>query len=269
MRSVEVEFVMKNLLKRSILKRSPYELMKNVDQQIKSGKMSQNPAWYGAMKLVPMAPMPSAYEDTTQSGAFAKTDNSIQESQTFFSLSSTRRIQKRKNISVMPVRMCEEIEYPEDRIRSKFYSSHPFELNRPRSLIDDDYSLVNRDWSSIHGGNIEAPVTGESVVQYTLYLMSKNGGSMTEEDAYAKALQDFYQARKDEEIREREESKLRKTKPVVSLGESEISEAVQGAIEDLETLESKSIKHKSESILKLEQAEIDDGKVFAQEKFEA
>ena len=254
---------MKNLLKRTVLKRSPYDLIKNINQKMNSGLLSEKPAWYGAMKLVPMAPMPSAYEDTTKSGAFAKTDHSIKESQLAFSSSTTRKIQKRKNISVMPVRMAQEIQYPEDRIRSKFYSTHPFELERPRSIIDDEYSLLNRDWSSIHGGNIEAPVTGESVIQYTLYLMSETGGSMSEDAGYNKALEEFYNVRKEEEIREREESKLRKNKPV----QEEIS--VQGAIQDLEALESMSIKHKSESILKLEQSEIEDGELFAQEKFEA
>jgi hypothetical protein len=94
--------------------------------------------------------------------------------------------------------------------------------------------------------------------------MSERGGSMTEYDAYDQALRDFYKARKEEELREKQETKLRKTD-----ASSLVPEAVQDAISDLETLESKSIKHKSESILKLEQEEIDDGKLYAQEEFEA
>ena len=155
---------MKNLLKRSILKRSPYDLLKNIDHKIKAGRLSDRPPWYDAMKLVPMAPMPSAYEDTVKSGAFGGIDSSIEKTQLYYSTNQTRKIQKRKNVSVMPIKMCREIEFPEDLIRAKFYESHPFELNRPRSLIDSDYALLHRDWCSIYGGNIPAPVTGERLV---------------------------------------------------------------------------------------------------------
>lgn len=250
---------MKNLLKRSVLKRSPFKLLKNIDQKIKSGILTTKPPWYDAMALVPMAPMPSAYEDTAKSGAFGGIDVSIGDSQLNFSVNSTRKIQKRKNVSVVPVKMCQEIEYPEDRIRTKFYSSHPFELNRPRSLIDDEHSLLNRNWSSIHGGNIPAPVTGESVIQFTLYLMSEKGGSLKEDVAYELALDEFYKVRRNEEVKEREETKLNVKDKSASL--------VQNAIESLESLELKSLKPKSESIIKLEQEEVEAGKVFSQQKF--
>ena len=151
---------MKNL-SRSLLKKSPFGLLKSIESKVKTNKMRNFPAWYEAMKLVPMAPMPSPYDDFAQSGAFNAQNASVEESQRFYAQNQTRRIQKRKNLAVMPIRTCREIEYPEDRLRSKFYSSHPFELHRPRSIIEDENALLYRDWSSIYGGNIPTPVSGE------------------------------------------------------------------------------------------------------------
>lgn len=56
------------------------------------------------------------------------------------------------------------IQYPEDSIRERFYKEHPFELMRPRMIIEVEEELKERNWESIYGGNKNAQVTGEKWV---------------------------------------------------------------------------------------------------------
>ena len=49
--------------------------------------------------------------------------------------------------------------YQEDTIRELFYCQHPFELDRPVSIVFDE-NLANVSWSSIHGSPT-VPLTGE------------------------------------------------------------------------------------------------------------
>lgn len=52
------------------------------------------------------------------------------------------------------------IEYPEDRLRKNFYSDHPWELARPRIVLEDDGRDGQRcDWSRIQQPG--RPLNGE------------------------------------------------------------------------------------------------------------
>lgn len=81
----------------------------------------------------------------------------------------TRNKQKHR-IDAKHLYRLPEIRFFEDRIRSQFYTNHPWELARPRSVIERP-KLESFDWSSMDQN--ECRLTGESCVQRTLWLASQ------------------------------------------------------------------------------------------------
>lgn len=46
--------------------------------------------------------------------------------------------------------MPQEIEYPEDKLRAQFYKDHPWELARPKILVENDgKDHLRHDWSKM------------------------------------------------------------------------------------------------------------------------
>lgn len=94
------------------------------------------------------------------------------------------------------------IRYEEDELRKQFYSDHPWELARPRVVLEttgDNSS--HRDYSrNVRSPN--APLNGESVVQRQLYLLH-SVPDITESQAYDIARKEFYAHRLREDIERR------------------------------------------------------------------
>ncbi|KAG5513785.1 hypothetical protein PMAC_000823 [Pneumocystis sp. 'macacae'] len=89
----------------------------------------------------------------------------------------------------------QNIRYPEDRLRKRFFKDHPWELARPRNLIEyNGKDAENYDWSKLNQQT--KSLDGER----QLWLMTHSKPKQTEEDAYAKALSEFYYARAQEQI---------------------------------------------------------------------
>ncbi|KAG0301542.1 mitochondrial ribosomal small subunit component [Dissophora globulifera] len=93
------------------------------------------------------------------------------------------------------------IVYPEDRLRRRFYEDHPWELRRPRCLIESTGDGTRRNWSTLlQKGRSITDLTGEDVIQHQLYLMSTG---KSEREAYHIATQEFYLHRAQEETEAR------------------------------------------------------------------
>ncbi|KEZ46079.1 37S ribosomal protein S25, mitochondrial [Scedosporium apiospermum] len=94
----------------------------------------------------------------------------------------------------------QRIEFPEDRLRQAFYKDHPWELARPRIILElDGKDSRLLDWSK----GVRQPgmaLSGECVVQRQLWLMDSG---MSKEEAYDKARKEFYELRQEEEIEKR------------------------------------------------------------------
>ncbi|KAG5943920.1 hypothetical protein E4U53_006981 [Claviceps sorghi] len=95
----------------------------------------------------------------------------------------------------------QSISYPEDALRTNFYKDHPWELARPRIILEldgKDYQYC--DWSKgLRQPGI--PLTGECVVQRQLFLMQIE--KMSKRKAYDTARREFYRLRQEEEIEKR------------------------------------------------------------------
>lgn len=95
----------------------------------------------------------------------------------------------------------QNIEYEEDKLRREFYSDHPWELARPRVVLETDgKDSYMYNWENIE--QINKPLDGESVVQRQLWLL-ENVPGMTQKSAYDKARKEFYDLRYSEEIERR------------------------------------------------------------------
>ncbi|KAL7624272.1 mitochondrial ribosomal small subunit component [Parahypoxylon ruwenzoriense] len=92
--------------------------------------------------------------------------------------------------------------YEEDGLRATFYKDHPWELARPRMIIEMDGKDAQRyDWST---GLIQPgmPLCGESVVQRQLWMMH-NLPDITKEQAYDIVRREFYALRHKEDVERR------------------------------------------------------------------
>ncbi|EXJ80195.1 hypothetical protein A1O1_08337 [Capronia coronata CBS 617.96] len=109
---------------------------------------------------------------------------------------------KRKTLKDRHLFMPKSLQYEEDSLRSRFFSDHPWELARPRVVLEtsgDQYK--NADWST---GLIQPgiPLSGESVVQRQLWLL-QNVPDITVAQAYDISRKEFYALRRQEETRNR------------------------------------------------------------------
>jgi len=93
-----------------------------------------------------------------------------------------------------------KITYPEDRLRSEFFGDHPWELARPRVVLEDSGNDAKSwDWSRIQQPGRK--MDGESVVQRQMWLMQHEG--LDEAQAYDKARKEFYFYRHREDVERR------------------------------------------------------------------
>ncbi|KAI2622849.1 mitochondrial ribosomal protein S25 [Xylaria nigripes] len=96
----------------------------------------------------------------------------------------------------------QKLVYEEDGLRRRFYKDHPWELARPRMVIEMDGRDAERyDWSR---GLLQPgmPLCGECVVQRQLWMMHNVDG-MTRQKAYDIARREFYALRQTEDIERR------------------------------------------------------------------
>lgn len=92
--------------------------------------------------------------------------------------------------------------YEEDALRRRFYQEHPWELARPRMIIEMDGKDHQRiDWSSgLRQPGV--PLSGECVVQRQLWRMHNVPG-MTTDQAYDITRKEFYRLRHEEDVERR------------------------------------------------------------------
>ncbi|KAF4553261.1 37S ribosomal protein S25-like protein [Elsinoe fawcettii] len=148
----------------------PQRVHKAVTRLLDTGRQATTPPWYSAVEIFP--PSERLVRPALQSKGRRKGKGS-------------RMFQ--------PVK----ISYPEDKLREDFFGDHPWELARPRTILEDDGKDYQRqDWS-----RLEAPgraLNGESVVRRQVWLMQNEG--LTKPEAYDKARKEFYKIREAQDI---------------------------------------------------------------------
>ncbi|KAM0277587.1 hypothetical protein ACHAQH_005706 [Verticillium albo-atrum] len=137
----------------------------------------QAPPWYKALKSIPPT------ETVTRPRATV-----LQ--------ASTTKSRKPRNLF-----KPQQITYEEDELRTTFFKDHPWELARPRVVLElDGKDLQRCDWSR----GLRQPgfaISGESVVQRQIWLMSNTG--LPRNEAYDIARKELYALRQEEEVEKR------------------------------------------------------------------
>ncbi|CAG7564224.1 unnamed protein product [Fusarium equiseti] len=157
----------------------PARVLQTVTQELNhtilGGKTIPTPPWYNIIQSVP--PAETLVRNVTP------------------------RLQKGSRKQTKPKKLFrpQTITYVEDTLRSTFYRDHPWELARPRVILESDgkdYQYC--DWSKgLRQPNI--PLSGEW--QRQLWLMNHDKRDLKE--AYDMVRHEFYRLRQEEEIEKR------------------------------------------------------------------
>ncbi|KAJ1814050.1 mitochondrial ribosomal small subunit component [Coemansia sp. RSA 2598] len=135
------------------------------EQLLKANLRDQVPAWLKAMREVPptdsLVRDPS-YFSTKGKLAFEKDGADVASG----GVATIKRTLPKGCVSIghskrhLRTRSTRppKIEFPEDKLRRVFYKNHPFELSRPR-IVMEPTGLTNQDWSQLAGGSRQ--ITGE------------------------------------------------------------------------------------------------------------
>ncbi|RCH84767.1 mitochondrial ribosomal small subunit component [Rhizopus azygosporus] len=177
---------------------APIKIAKHVSSLLKGRLLKEPPVWLPVVQSIPPGPsvIRSQNEEINVSG---QTD--IEKN--LFSTHKTvnRQRYSQKHLRTPPPRP-RAIVYPEDRLRKQFYKDHPFELARPKVLVENELGINRTDYSKLMlDGMHPSQIDGEAVIKYQLHLMTHE--NMTERQAYAKATAEFYEIRAQQEEEER------------------------------------------------------------------
>lgn len=180
---------------------SPQRVHSYATQLLQNKRISVPPPWYNVIASIP----PS-------------------ERLTRPPLQRSQRPGKKPSKLFKPLRL----QYGEDRLRWEYFNDHPWELARPKVILEDDgrdhekwdwsvpldHALqrptpgmrdqegvdLNAEWDRVRAEQCGRPINGEAVVQRQAYLMSVGHGVNA---AYDIARKEFYRVRHANEVEAR------------------------------------------------------------------
>ncbi|GJJ73817.1 small subunit ribosomal protein S23 [Entomortierella parvispora] len=186
----------------------PAKVHSYVTKLLKANLIRNAPVWYAGTTLSP--PSPTFLRERDPSGATTEAQLPFEaeaekaaaaEGKTMTSTHSIPRSSRSQKHLRWKSERPKTIVYPEDRLRRKFYEDHPWELRRPRCMIESTGDGTRRSWETLlQKGRSIADLTGEDVIQHQLYLMSTG---KSEGEAYRIATEEFYLHRAQEETEAR------------------------------------------------------------------
>ncbi|EPS43209.1 hypothetical protein H072_2792 [Dactylellina haptotyla CBS 200.50] len=166
---------------------NPLRIYKDTAQLLSSGILRKEPPWYRVVASVP----PSTILIRTAPVEFEPNQASHRQ--------ENRQIYRPSKKSKKFFRPG-HVRYPEDDLRKTFFSDHPWELARPRILVEDDGDDgLKYDWSKLQQPG--KALDGESVIQRQLWLMKNQ--ELSKKSAYDMARREFYKIRMRSDIERR------------------------------------------------------------------
>ncbi|KAI8372207.1 mitochondrial ribosomal protein S25 [Blakeslea trispora] len=123
----------------------PTGLARHVSNMIKGNLVKRAPVWLPVLQTIPPGPsiIRSQNPEVNVSGQ-TETEHSL-----FNKSQSKHRLRhSQKHLRTSPPRP-RAIVYPEDRLRKQFYRDHPFELSRPKVLVENELGVNRTDFSQL------------------------------------------------------------------------------------------------------------------------
>ena len=168
---------------------------------LKGTKDAVHPCWAGVLSEIPPAQVLIRQQPIHHTFTKTRTRSLPNGKKTQY----TQLVEPKKSKSAATNRRLfspEKLRYEEDALRKRFFQDHPWELARPRMVLETDGQRhKDIDWST---GIMQpgTPLSGESVVQRQLWLLEKMP-DITLAQAYDIARKEFYALRRREETRNR------------------------------------------------------------------
>ncbi|PYH95186.1 37S ribosomal protein Rsm25 [Aspergillus ellipticus CBS 707.79] len=163
------------------------------------GKFKMLPKWVDAIADIPPAQVtvrtPAQQHQLVRQRVTSVPGSS--KPQVVFEVQEKRIKPKKASRLFQPV----ELKYEEDLLRKEFFRDHPWELARPRIVVE----TTGKDFERHNWRQLQQPgkrLDGESVVQRQLWLLN-NVPDMTKSNAYDIARREFYRLRLQEDIERR------------------------------------------------------------------
>ena len=176
-------------------------ILERTSSYLQAGLLKNVPAWYDVVASIPpttkfarepkLEKNPSTGMDKTILGPFSENVNKK-------GLYKTRYNTSDRKVSTNRLYRAPKLVYVEDKLRQLFYEQHPWELSRPKMVIENELE-TGYDWSHIQ--QLGRPLDGESVVQRSLFLVRNNECSNLV-DAYNQARFEFYRVRMQQDMEE-------------------------------------------------------------------
>ncbi|CDO94562.1 unnamed protein product [Kluyveromyces dobzhanskii CBS 2104] len=177
-------------------------VLERTSAYLKSGILKKTPAWYNVIAKVPptkkFARAPQLINPKNGKSRTVLPDYSNWKANSA-GLYKTRPNHLEKKDSASKLYQPSKLVYIEDKLRKLFFQQHPWELSRPKILVENTLETQEYDWSHIQ--QLGKPLDGESVVQRTLHLL-KSGDKKELIDAYDQARFEFYRLRIEQEVQD-------------------------------------------------------------------
>lgn len=174
-------------------------VLERTSSYLRAGILKKTPAWYEVVAQIPPSKRfvreprlvnPSTNDEIAKLSEFRESYNFENRSY------KTRASRGDKQVSGNKLYKAPKLKYAEDKLRELFFEQHPWELSRPKMLVENS-GIQDYDWSTLQ--QLGKPLDGESVVQRTLYLLkSKKHQELLA--AYDQARFEFYRLRIQEEV---------------------------------------------------------------------
>ncbi|KAI9361649.1 mitochondrial ribosomal protein S25-domain-containing protein [Zopfochytrium polystomum] len=180
---------------------NPYKILKAARARLPA-QSQKSPAWMNALAKFPPGPFPMRQVVPSEVGQFISPGAVERFAHDQELASRNPHRSKRPRMNPHPLAVSSKpplIVYPEDKLRERFYSEHPFEMTRPKSVLETEEGLEGRKTMKESLNDNWTNVSGEDVVRRAQFLMTAEGGGHKEETAYNLALALFYRVRSEEE----------------------------------------------------------------------
>lgn len=170
---------------------------------LQSGVIKQKPVWFDIVAKYPpkhnLVKKPYIHEANStdpRNDLLKPKDQPLQKTQIFKTRPTSNEVANKNN----QIHRIPKLKFLEDELRNYFYLQHPWELSRPKNLIENngDEILKKCDWS--HMLQLHKPLDGESVIQRAMYLLQNDDKVKDIFEAYDAARFEFYRLRMAEEM---------------------------------------------------------------------
>jgi len=178
----------------------PQRVLAVANQLLETKRIASPPPWHTIIQDIPppgllARPVFRDARSVSEHKAARHIPKPGKASRNFGGLNSEIRGRKVKNI-FQPL----QIGHGEDKLRAEFFGDHPWELARPKVVLEDSGNdAAEYDWSRLKQPG--KPLDGESVIQRQLWLMQNQ--NMNKELAYDIARKEFYYYRHIEDVERR------------------------------------------------------------------